>query len=308
LFSSEFLIHRLKAYEAKKYELLIVYLGKTSNYNIIKDFFWHFNDPKYVFHLLQNVYKVKWVRNSISIFEDSILHFWSVSRDATEKYILKMFDPKFKFGLLPVEVIMCGYGSPLQINLLELKTKNEQEKAIDCFCLYPHSFDRLLPILLELRKSKFRAVKQKLESRLGLLIIESYHGLLYDAVSNLLSKSKADKMFLERLKKPLNLYENIKNLKNKVNDLNPFMNEKDLFNYYIELEKEIHSKMMNEMGKSSFLREITKNTIIVRGNSWKFPNKEVMPLAHIKSEHWIDKRAYLNPDLFELTLNNFDKI
>ena len=62
------------------------------------------------------------------------------------------------------------------------------------------------------------------------------------------------------------------------------------------------------MGKSSFLREITKNTIIVRGNSWKFPNKEVMPLAHIKSEHWIDKRAYLNPDLFELTLNNFDKI
>ena len=78
------IIYRLKAYEAKKYELLIVYLGKTSNYNIIKDFFWHFNDPKYVFHLLQNVYKVKWVRNSISIFEDSILHFWSVSRDATE--------------------------------------------------------------------------------------------------------------------------------------------------------------------------------------------------------------------------------
>lgn len=295
-------------FESKKYEFLILYLGKTSNYNVLRHFFWRFKDPQYLFHLILSVYSTKWGRNSIKFFEQSISHFWTTSRDETEKHILDMFNPKYKLGLLPVEIMMCGYRNPLQVNLLSLGTQEEQIKAIDAICMFPHSFDKLLPLILELRNSKFKSVRDELESQLGHLIIESYHKMLYDSIINLLTDSTSDERFAERLKKPLELYNRVKDLKKSVNDLNPEMNEKDLMNFYYELEYENRLKIMEEIntGENSFLK-MAKNITVVRGNSWKIGGKEIQPLSNFKSEQWINGKAFKNPELFEFTLNNYDK-
>ena len=58
-----------------------------------------------------------------------------------------------------------------------------------------------------------------------------------------------------------------------------------------------------DKGEGSFMQFI-KNTIIVRGNSWKIGDREVSPLGKIESKMLVDGSSYLNPDLYESNLEN----
>ena len=48
---------------------------------------------------------------------------------------------------------------------------------------------------------------------------------------------------------------------------------------------------------------MVKSSIIVRGNSFKFDDREPTLLAKIESSMLIDGSSYLNPDLYEHNLN-----
>ena len=99
-------------------------------------------------------------------------------------------------------------------------------------------------------------------------------------------------------------YNQLKEQKESINDLNPQENERDLMDLYYRLEHEENAKMMNrvQQGKGTFM-EMVKNVIIVRGNSIKYDEKEPSPLTTIKTSMLVDSDSYKNPDLFEHNLN-----
>ncbi|MEL1254431.1 hypothetical protein AAEO57_11635 [Flavobacterium sp. DGU38] len=296
-------------FEDLKYELLHGYLNRTQNIKAISSFFYNFKEPKYLFHLIGVIYSNGWYRNSISLFEEPLSHFWSTSRDKTEEFILSLISTKQRTGLLPIEMIMSGREKPMQINLLKLNTEEEQVLAIAMICNFPHSFDKLLPILIKLKDSKFHKVIENLQMQLSILVYECYNETLIEWLENLIPKSRKKTAFLKPIKQSLELYKEIKELKYKNNDLNPYYNEKSLMDLYYNLENENRAKMMESVRNNpSGLSSLFKSTSIIRGNSWKFEHEEnVMPLGKVESQMYIDTRVYKNPELYEYQLERFNK-
>ncbi|MAU14141.1 MAG: hypothetical protein CMH46_01200 [Muricauda sp.] len=293
-------------FEEERFGILMAYLNKTSNFKVLTNFFWRFKDPKYMYGLLRACYYQAWGRSSINFFKEAIGHFWQVNRNASEKQILAMFDPQRQLGLLPVEVLMCGYINPLPVDLLKLDDEDQQVNAIRCICIFPHSFDSLLPIVLKLRHSKFPKVNLYLKERLVQLIVEVYHEMLFESIKRLLGTTAKDKNFLNEMAKALDRYKEIKALKDSVDDLNPRQNERDYMELFYSLEHERRSILMEEIhqSKDTFMSH-AKRSVIVRGNAWKLPEKEeITPLQRFASGHWMHGNAVLNPDLFELELRN----
>ena len=297
----------IQNFEEERFHLLMAYLQKTSNFKALTNYFRRFNDPKYMYNLLRQLYYMAWGRTSIHLFQDSIGHFWTVNREASEKQISAMFNPERQLGLLPVEVIMCGYINPLPMDLLQLETMEKQKNAIRCFCAFPHSFDKLLPQLLQLRNSKFPEVKAFLKEQLSRLIVEVYHKMLFESIKGLLDDSAKDKKFLKDMSTALERYDKILTLKDSVNDLNPTQNERDYMQLYYSLEHERRTKLIEDIHnrEGSFMSHASKS-VIVRGNAWKLAGKEeISPLGSVSTSHWMHRKAVLNPELFELELRNF---
>lgn len=296
-------------FEDLKYELLHGYLNRTQNIKTISSFFYSFKEPKYLFHLIGVIYNNGWHRNSISLFEQPLSHFWSTSKEKTEEFILSLISTKQKTGLLPIEIIMTGRETPIQIDLLKLNTEEEQVLAIAMICNFPHSFDKLLPILIKLKDSKFPKVIENLQMQLSILVYECYNETLIEWLENLIKKSRNKTAFLKPIKQSLELYKEIKELKYKNKDLNPYFNEKSLMDLYYNLENENRAKMMESVRNNpSGLSSLFKSTSIIRGNSWKFEHENnVMPLGKVESQMYIDTRVYKNPELHEYQLERFNK-
>lgn len=304
------IVHNLKPYEAEKYQMLHRYLEKTLDFSIINTFFYHLNDPKYLFDLIIMNYRTRWQRGSISKFIEPIYHFWNKSTSETEKIILDLFNPEEKLGMLPVEILMTGNFGALQVDLLKLKTKQEQARAIEAITLFPHSFERLLPILLPLRHSIHPEVVKFLQRKLSELIYDAYHGSLLNNIESFLDDSKEDELFVQPLKETLEKYEAIVTAKEAIKDLDPYENERDLMDLYYNLEHENRAKLMQDINENpkGILAAVGKTTIIVRGNSWKQElENEVIPLGKIESQFTLDARLFKNPDLQEYILNSYDK-
>jgi len=304
------IIYNLKSFEAEKYKLLHIYLENSENIEIIEHFFYNYVDVKYLFHLMKMFYRAGWQRGSINRFESSIHHFWNKDSIETEKHILELFKPEDKFGMLPVEILMTGNFGALPIDLLKLDTKQKQAKAIEAITLFPHSFDRLLPVVLSLRHSPHPEVIKFLQIKLSELIYDAYHKSLLDDIENLLDDSKEDKIFVKPLKASWKSYKSLVSKKESINDLNPYENERDLMDLYYSLEHENKAKMMQEINENpkGFLSAIGYRTIIVGANSWKQElEDEVRPLGRVASSFILDARLFKNPDLQEYILNTYDK-
>lgn len=300
-----FEIRLIDEYETEKYNLLFLYLSKTKHINVIKDFFFQFKNPAYIFDLLMKSFSAKpdYIF-SMSLFENGIRHVWSVNQTETEKCILNLFNQHPVFGILGVKVLFTAYHGIYHIDFLRLYKDEYQVNAINSICRFPHSFDKLLPLILPLRNSKFKGVRKHLQKRLAQKVFNSYHESIYNEIEIGIGKNKKDKMFLEPIKKALDDYNKLKELKNSINDLNPRENESDLINLYYRLEHERNAKMQAEVGKGKgTFMELFKSTIIVRGNSFKIDERPPMPLATIESKLLIDGSHYLNPDLYEHNLN-----
>lgn len=299
-------INFLDGFEKEKYGLLHIYLSKTKNFNVVKDFFsYRFNDPAYVFDIMMRSYNAKPdYRFPMELFEDGIRHCWNTNQVETEKRILNLFKHGSAFGVLGMKTIFSAYLGIFQVDLIKLDNIEYQITAIDSICKHPHSFDQLLPLILPLRNSSFKKVREHLQKHLAYKVFKTYHRTLYEQIKESLDKSNQDTAFIKPIKKALKDYEKLKELKESIDDLNPYQNERNLMDLYYRLEHEAQAKMMNEVnqGKGMFL-EMTKNTIIVRGNSWMMREGEVSPLGRVESKIQIDLSSYLNPDLYEHNLN-----
>ena len=297
--------YSLEGFEHEKYGLLHIYLNNTKKISIIEDFFYHFKDPKYVFDVLVRRYEAHGFRLSIDKHSNTVSDFWRKNKDATEQQILNLFSQE-QFGMLAVKIIASNHNAPYLVDLLKLEAKEQQLLSIESICSYPHSFDKLLPIVLVLRNSKHKGVKEYLQTKLADLIFNGYHRTLLNLVEKHISKSVSDKKFLAPLKKASKDYEEMREVKNSIQDLNPWENERNLIDLYYRLEHETQAIMMkdNRNDKSSFL-SMLKNTAIVRGNAWKHEDDDtVSPLHLIQSSIMVDSRAYKNPMAYEQKLEN----
>ncbi|MGI9526724.1 MAG: hypothetical protein ACR2MS_06420 [Weeksellaceae bacterium] len=298
-------IYFIKEYEAEKYNLLHLYLSKTGNFEVIKWFFDYFNNPAYIFDIMMRLFNTTPnYRFSMSLFENGIRHGWNTNQAKTEQHILNLFKQHPALGILGVKTIFTAYLGIFHVDLLKLDKAEYQINAIDSICKHPHSFDKLLPLIIPLRNSKLKGVREHLQNSLAYLVFKSYHSTLYNQIKGDLGNNKKDKQFIEPIKKALDNYNKLKELKESIDDLNPYQNERHLMDLYRRLEHETQAKMMQEVnqGKGSFL-EVAKNTIIVRGNSWMIREGEISPLGKVESSILIDGNSYLNPDLYEHNLN-----
>lgn len=299
--------YHLDKYEPVKYALLHNYLSRTKNFNVIRNFFLNFNDPAYVFDLIQHSFSANPnFRFPIEIFQDGIRHAWQKDKEKTELLILDLFNQHPAFSILAVKIIMSAHVGIYKIDLLKLDKKESQINAIKGFCKSPIDFDKLVPLLLVLRKSSFKEVVEVLQKELADKVFYTYHETIYNLILKETDNSISDKKFLKPIKEALDNYIELKKLKESIKDIDPVENEGELMQLYYRLEREEQAKMMNKIneGEGSFL-QLVKNTIIVRGNSWKIGDREVSPLGNIESKMLIDGNSYLNPDLYE---SNLDKI
>jgi hypothetical protein len=296
--------YSLEGFEHKKYGLLHIYLNNTRKISILDDFFYHFKDPKYVFDVLVRSYEAQGFRLTIDNLSNTISHFWSTARSATENHIRDLFSHE-QFGMLAVKIMVSGYNHPYPIDLLQLNTKEQQLIAIKCICNYPHSIDKLLPIVLVLRNSTHKEVAVFLQTKLSELIFNGYHSSLLQLVEKNITKSTADKKFIAPLVKSSRDYENMKEFKNSVQDLSPWENERNLIDLYYRLEHETQATMMKDNRNDKSFLSMLKNTTIVRGNAWKHEDDDtVAPLHLIQSSIMVDSRAYKNPIAYEQKLEN----
>ncbi len=298
-------INYLKNYEAEKYDLLSIYLSKTKNFGVIKNFFFNFKNPKYLFDLLIHSFSANPnYRFPIEIFESGIHHAWQNNKEETEKLILSLFNQHPAFSILAVKIILVARRDIYKIDLLKLENKNAQINAIKGFCKSPVFFDRLLPVLLSLRNSIFKEVKDFLRQELAHKVFNSYHETIYELIVRNIGNSKKDKQFILPIKKALDAYFELKKLKESIKDIDPIENERDLMELYYRLDREEQAKMMNKIneGEGTFM-QFVKNTVIVRGNAWKIGSREISPLGNFESKMLVDGSSYLNPDLFEHNMN-----
>ncbi len=295
--------YSLEADDESKYALLHKYLNRTNDLSVIASFFYQIHDPKYLFHIISLLYQETGWRLPMNLVEDPLRHFWGTERIRTEELILNLFSKK-STSLLAVQIIFAGYLEPFPVNIKKGSTI-QQMNAIDSMCAFPIFFEKLLPFLLPLRSSRIISIRDSLADKLSSLIIEAYGKALYDLIMPILKKNKKDLELRARLDQALLEYQQDMKEKESINEFNPNRNEKDLMNLYYRLKNENHSKMSKNARSKTSLASIVTQTIIVRGNSWKINDDEVRPLGKISVEAMVDRRAFIDPDYFEDSLNNF---
>lgn len=296
--------YSIKHNDEKKFELLHVYLSRTQDYTVIKNFFYNFSEPKYLFHLLLMTFSATGWRSAIELFESGLQNFWNIKQEETESCIFELFSNR-KRSLLGVQVIMSGYLEPYNVDFKK-SSSIQQLNAIDACCKYPIFFERLLPLILPLRNTKSIKIEDRLISQLSILIKEAYGKALYELIESKITKSRGDKRFLGKLHIALDEYLNDKKERESINEFNPYLNENELINLYYGLQNESQSKASKNARKKSIFAELASTKIIVRGNSWKIGEKEVSPLGKVSISAMVDKRAYKDPEAFEMSLNNFE--
>lgn len=304
----KFVAHWIKDHERERYNFLFKNHSKFGDFELIENYFSDFNDSIFFFDFFQKVYHAVNGKMKPRFFHSAVNHFWRIDTDKTERFILdflahkELFWRKAGMHLLKAREIDIH-----QINLLLLDTEIEQLRALEIITEFNWNLEAYLPMILSLRNSDFISVRKELQRVLAKLTFESYHEILVDKISNLISNSAEDKKFIRPIKEALKKYNKLVEVKSSINDLNPVENERSFMNLYYRLEHENQAIMMEEIksGRGSFLEHM-KNSIIVRGHSWKLEGRdEVVPLAKMEHSFSIDARAFKNSELFEHQTNNF---
>lgn len=293
----------LKDNDEEKYRLLHQYLSRTQNFSVIPSFFHNFSEPKYLFHLMVMTSTTTGWRSAVELFESALQNFWNMKKEETECCLFELFSSR-KQSILGVQAIMSGYSKPYYVDFKK-STYIQQLNAIYACCQYPIFFEHLLPLILPLRNSKSSKIKDCLISQLSVLIKEAYGKSLYELIELQITKSRADKKFLEKIYIALDEYLLDKVERESINEFNPYLNEDERLNLYYRLQNESQSKASKNADKKTIFGQFASTKIIVRGNSFKMGDKEVNPLGKVSVSAMIDKRAYKDPEAFEMSLNNF---
>ncbi len=295
--------------EKERFDFLLQNHGGFGDFKLIEGYFSRFKDSIFFFDFFQRAYRALEGKMKPGLFDSAVNHFSREDVHKAERSMLDFLSHEELFwrkaGMHLIRTKDIGVH---QVSLLRLETEMEQLRALEVLTEYNWNLEEYLPMLLMLRNSSFPSVRKELQKVLSKLTFESYHEVLVEKISNLLTNSADDKKFIRPIKEALKKYHKLVEVKSSIKDLNPAENERSFMDLYYRLEHENQAKMMKEIksGKGNFLTSLFKNSVIVRGHSWKIEGKdEVVPLAKIEHSFSIDARAFKNSELFEHQSNNF---
>ncbi len=293
--------------EDLRYLCLVAYVNRTGKLSVVDNFFGQFRNPWFLFKIIADTYQAAEGRkyHIAARFRRSLEHFFQINPEESEKCILELFRSSHGLGTLPVDVMMVKFSSAFNIDLCLLENEEDQLNAIHRFYYVSHNFEKVLPSLISLWKSKYSAVVVSLQSHLAALTYDTYGQDMLDWVIPMV-KGKGSRKFVVPIKEAAKQRKQDLQRKFDTNDINPAFHEKELLQTYLALSQENQSKAMKEsQDNPSFLRSMFKTSIIVRGNSAKMGcHGEVTKLGSVSVSSTVDSRPYKNPDLFEFNLRN----
>lgn len=297
--------------EKYKYIMLVNYLNLTEDFSIVSSFLQNFETPNCLYEMLGNLYqKAEGRKNSLlNVFRSALVHFFRKDPITSELLILKFFDSQYGLGTLPIDIMTLDLPEVFPVDLLKLETEDLQIGSIRKFEFVTFGFDKMVPILLKLRSSKFPNVVLELQNLLSGLAFEVYGDLMISWVEQYIGKDKKSKAFLKPIIDAVEKRKLLMEKKMSIADLNPIRNETNLVELYHSLQKEAQDKSFSKArSKPGFLMSLMKNTSIVRGNAWRHGDcdSKVSGLTNVSTGFVIDSRIYKNPDLFEFQIKNFE--
>lgn len=298
----------IKGYEEIRYNLLIGTFFSNSQYYYqqISHYFSEFENPQYFFELLGNLCLMSIKNNkrfNVDILAEAFKRFWRKNKEETNRQLMRLLtydNPNLR--LPAVDLIRhLNRNDILTISIITINNETFQLRALEVllFSSY-YNIETLLDLILSFRKSSYPKVRDYLQNKLSELILYSYNDFIYSEIKARIS----DELFLKPLLEALDNYHKMRDCKNKINDLNPLENEKEYMNLYYRLEREEMQKKMAHAHKGTFLEAI-KESKIIRGNSWKIGDNGVSALGKYESSMSIDKAMYKNPDLSDISKNDF---
>lgn len=158
----------IDGFEEHKYLLLEAFIKIGIEYNEIPHYFLKFNNPVYFFNTYLQFYAEKGFGLDFYIFRNVINNFWRKNRNDTEKYILEILGlENLYMRLSAVKLLKLAHHGRFDIDLNKLDHEILQKRAIDALVMYPNAIEAVIPLVLQLKKSKYKKVINYLQGILA---------------------------------------------------------------------------------------------------------------------------------------------
>ena len=299
----------INGFEQNRFTFFVeIILGNDSRYfGKINEFFHWFKNPEYFFDLLRKL-SVLSLKNGhpflVMKYRSSLEHFLSEGKEETWKCICNSLYDNFPHFRIQIAEMLLWIDDNCSVDLNLFETEIQQLRALEAISFVLHcSIEKMLPLLLTFKTSKYPSVRTFLQRNLSQLILTSYGVTLYDKLEELMGE---DDDFMVDIRVTKEHVDKIRSIKENINDLNPLCNELDLMELYIKEEDETHHKKMEEMnsGESSFL-SLCHQISIVRGKGWRVGDNSISMLGHYGYSVSLNMELYKNPDLYNYLHSNF---
>ncbi|HUC80955.1 MAG TPA: hypothetical protein VMR70_08570 [Flavisolibacter sp.] len=267
---------------------------------VLNNYFNHFASPTYLFTLIRDSYTTYGLNTNFDLFKTALHSQFHTDAALFETELLNLLTHNLAIvRFAGFQVLTSGYGGIYQVDLLKLN-EIKQLRIIDTLLQLPTHIEDLFPLILQLRKSAFTAVTQKLNQALVELIWAYDRGLMELADQHLDRSAYEDKNLLETLSAAFAEYEMEKALKKKVKEFSPFENELELMEQFYRLEQEKNAEMMEKASERSFFSQIGKNISVIRGSGFNSElNKNIAMMGKMEFSRMMDQRYSINPEGYE---------
>ena len=289
----------INGFDKEKYELLPNFMSWGKPY-FLRDYFSHFDSPKYLFELVRESYLRHGMSVDVELLKDALhSQYYQNPKEFAQELLGLLSDNIAIIRFAGIQVMMSRHGGLYEVDFLQLDEAH-QLRIIETLLPLPTNIEELLPLILTLRQSSFYRVKDTLEKQLKDLIW-AYDYNLIELVEKFVDVSQdAGKQLIESLNASYLIYKDEKESKSKIRELNPIENELENVDYFFRLEHEKNAELMEQAQSKSFLSMLAKNINIIRGSGFTSEGNSNISLMGQVGKSWlIDQRYSINPDKYE---------
>ncbi len=292
-------VRSIKGFDAEKFDLLTFLFTPARPY-IIRDYFTYFDNPAFLFKLLKDSFITHGNNVRFELFSEALISAQHSHPARFEEELLDLLSNDLSIlRFAGVKVLLSNSGRAYPVDFLKLD-EERQERIIISLLPQPTSIEKLLPLVLQLRKSPYETIRLKLNEELVKLIWAFDKHLVDLLEKNLIPHDPDDKLILSLVSSVLERYLNEKEVKLKMKEFNPAENELEYMETYFRLEHEKQTELMEEAQHKSIFNQIARTISVIRGNAFTTEsNPKISPMATVGVSQLMDQRYYMNPDAYE---------
>lgn len=289
----------INGFDKEKYDLLPNFMAWGKPY-FLRDYFSHFNSPKYLFELVKDSYLHHGMSVDMDLLKEALhSQFYQNPNEFSKELLSLLSDNIAIIRFAGIQVLMSRHGGLYEVDFLQLDEVH-QLRIIETLLPLPTNIEELLPLILTLRKSSYQVVQNTLEEQLKDLIW-AYDYNLIKLVEKFIDVTKEkDTQLIESLNASYLIYKKEKDAKSKIKELNPIENELENVDYFFRLEHEKNAELMEQAQSKSFLSMLAKNIHVIRGSGFTSEgNTNISIMGQVGKSWLIDQRYSINPDKYE---------